>query len=101
MASLVDMKQKKAEYEEKIEAYKSQISSTKEKIAILDKMIFELEDGRTLKAAKMAMEQNPEFAAMVRAMAERLEILSPSNPAVIENAIKKTRGRPAKAKATA
>ena len=100
MPSLVDMKQKKAQYEEKIEMHKTQILSIKEKIAILDKMIFDLEDGRTLKAAKMAMELNKEFAAMVRAMAEKLELESGTNPALVESDIKK-KGRPAKAKAAA
>lgn len=88
--NLDKMKAKRATLVEKATKLKAEISEINEKISELDKKIFEQEDGRILKAAKLALESSdgpglPEFKKVMNTFLEKLEL---------EGAAK--RGRPAK-----
>lgn len=100
MEKLDDLKAAKAALEEKITAENTRhaeaIGRIKERLAVVDKEIFELDEGRTLEAAKRAEKSNPEFAKLLLAMREQIELEEVAKAADREKKKGKGRGRPRK-----
>lgn len=103
MEKLDDLKNSKQELEAKIDAENARHSETvnrlKERIAAVEKEIFELDEGRTLEAAKRAEKANPEFAKLLLAMREQIELEEVAKAADREKNKGKGRGRPRKVQA--
>jgi hypothetical protein len=99
MEKLDDLRKTKVEIEAKIEAEKTRhleaFAKLKERLEAIDRAIFELDEGRTLEAAKRAQAANPEFAALLLAMRQQIEL---EEVAKAVEKVKKTgkRGRPTK-----
>ena len=78
MENLDELRAAKAELEGKIQNEKSRhmeaFSKLKERMEIVDKAIFELDEGRTLEAARRAQAAHPEFAKVLLAMREQIEL---------------------------
>ena len=78
MENLDELRAAKAELEGKIQAERARhieaTSKLKERMEIVDKAIFELDEGRTLEAAKRAQAAHPEFAKVLLAMREQIEL---------------------------
>ena len=84
---LGSLKSKRASLVEKVKRLESEIGEVNQRISALDKQIFEQEDGRLLRATKMAMEADKSFHALVLAHMEKLELTQAT----------RGRGRPRKA----
>lgn len=78
MENLDELRAAKAELEGKIQNERARhveaTSKLKERMEIVDKAIFELDEGRTLEAAKRAQAAHPEFAKVLLAMREQIEL---------------------------
>jgi hypothetical protein len=72
------------------------IGRIKERIAVVDKEIFDLDEGRTLEAAKRAEKAHPEFAKLLLAMREQIELEEVARAEEREKNKGKGRGRPRK-----
>ncbi len=99
MEKLDDLRKSKIELEAKIEAEKTRhleaYAKLKERLEGIDRAIFELDEGRTLEAAKRAQAANPEFAKLLLAMREQIELEEVTRAAQKAKGTGK-RGRPAK-----
>lgn len=84
MENLDELRAAKAELEGKIQNEKSRhmeaFSKLKERMEIVDKAIFELDEGRTLEAARRAQAAHPEFAKVLLAMREQIELEEVAKP---------------------
>ena len=92
---LSEVRAKIAALEAKITGYEDKIDGVKEKIRALEAEAFKLDQGRTLEAVDLAIQQNPEFAKVVAAMKEKIALEQKINPKP-KNVGTGKRGRPRK-----